>query len=206
MNIQFIGGEGGGKTTAIDRLRAENVFPDALFVRQPGGTEISEAIRDQVLFNKGFAHRPSPRTQFHLFMAARCQLWDEVLRPALRDGRLCISDRGEDGTYVYQCYAQLSIDNPQRYVDCLNEMRIPLPDLSLLFHLDPEVGLQRKQGDVHGNFFDQEKLAFHHRISEGYRRWTRYLEEHGHHVDVIDASKSPDDVYTEVKRLIAAHL
>jgi len=196
--VTFEGGEGAGKTTQIEllaaALRAEGRA--VLCTREPGGDPVAEAIRAVLL------HRDEPighRTETLLFVAARAQVVDRVIRPALLSGAIVLCDRYADSTVVYQGHARgLPLDDVRR----LNAFATGglAPDLTLLLDQDPEIGLARQPDR---NRMESEDLAFHSRVREG------YLAEAGAdpgRYRVLDASRSASEVHAEVLAAVRACL
>jgi len=179
MFITLEGSEGSGKTSHIpslvEYLREKNytVFP----TREPGGTTISEQIRD-ILHDLKNAEM-HPRTETLLYQAARAQIVEQVIKPRLADGEIVISDRYYDSTIAYQGYG---------HEQNLEEVRALVkyatggltPDLTILLDLDIEVGLKRKtQNGAEWNRMDTHEIEFYKRVRAGYlemakqepRRW-----------------------------------
>ncbi len=161
--VTFEGVEGSGKSTQI-RLLAEALRSDGHRVcctREPGGDPVAEAIRE-VLLREG--EPVGHRTETLLFVAARAQVVDCVIRPALEAGEIVLCDRFADSTVAYQGHARgLALDAVRR----LNAFATGglVPDLTLLLDLDPAIGLARQQDR---NRMEAEALAFHQRVREGY--------------------------------------
>ncbi len=178
--ITFEGPEGSGKSTQINllhhRLAAEGWC--VVMTREPGGTRIGNAIRQLLL---DVAHTEMhPRAETLLFNAARAQLVDEVIRPALAAGQIVLCDRYADSTLAYQGYGHgQTLDD--LYGLIAYATRGLLPTLTVYLDIAPEEGLQRKQDAEHGewNRLDAQTLAFHERVRAGYlalaeadpRRW-----------------------------------
>src|SRR3989339_773732 len=141
--ISFEGGEGSGKTVQIKRLRdhlTEKGF-DVLVVREPGGTVISEQIRDVVLSakNVGIAYT----TEVLLFQAARAQLYRELVLPSLEAHKVVLMDRTRDSSVVYQGMVRgFGVE----VIEQLNNIstRETYPDLTVLLDVSVEVGLRRR--------------------------------------------------------------
>lgn len=169
--ITFEGPEGGGKSTQIRHLQhslAAQGF-DVLLTREPGGTPISQSIRSILLDQSNTAM--SPRAETLLFNAARAQLVDEVIRPALEEGKVVLCDRYADSTTAYQGHGR-----GQSFEDLHALWHFATqslsPDLTILFDLDPIKGLKRKQdGDeAEWNRMEAEALAFHETVRRGFLR------------------------------------
>ena len=179
--ITFEGPEGSGKSTQIRLLAAalEAQGLRVLTTREPGGTCIGDAVRS-ILLN---AHNTtmSPRTEALLFNAARAQLVDEVIRPALDAGLLVLCDRYADSTLAYQGYGRGQSLEPLRLLGRYATDGLT-PDLTFYLDIDPVEGLRRKQTGAaeEWNRMEQQQLAFHRAVREGYlalaraeqARWT----------------------------------
>ncbi len=196
--ITFEGVEGAGKTTQVQRL--ETVLgPDVVVTREPGGTPVSERIRDIFLTSD----RITTMTELLLIAAARAQHVDERIRPALASNQIVICDRFIDATVAYQGYRG-GID--LEIIHQLNHIATGglTPDITFILDLPPEIGLQRQQQDeTHRDRLDREPLEFHRRVREGY---LAAAEADPHRVKLIDAAQSPDDVHTAVLAEYQAYL
>ena len=195
--ITFEGVEGAGKTTQVQRL-ATALGPDVVVTREPGGTPVSERIRDIFLTSD----RITTMTELLLIAAARAQHVDERIRPALASNQIVICDRFIDATVAYQGYRG-GID--LEIIHELNHIATGglTPDITFVLDLLPEIGLQRQQGETHRDRLDREPLEFHRRVREG------YLAAAGaepHRVKLIDAAQSPDDVHTAILTEYQAYL
>lgn len=163
--ISLEGIDGCGKTTLKEQL--EDYLHgkyEILIVREPGGTEISEKIRDMLLDirNEGML----ARTEAFLYAAARSQLVEEVIRPALMAGKIVIADRYMDSTVAYQGYGRgLDIEFLQQLnLLCTAGLR---PDLTLLLDIDPQEGQKRRKKDIPDRL-EKEGIDFQSRIRAGY--------------------------------------
>ncbi len=166
--ITMEGPDGAGKTTQIERLKAyltEKGY-DVLLTREPGGTVISEAVRELLLDP---AHKEmKPSTELLLYAAARAQLVGEVIGPAVEAGKAVISDRFVDSSVVYQGIARgLGVET----VYAVNAPAIGkyMPDVTFLLDLPAEVGIARKKNQAELDRMEQESLVFHRKVAEGYR-------------------------------------
>ena len=161
--ITFEGVEGAGKTTQVQRL-ASTLGPNVVLTREPGGTPISERIRDLFFTSDGI----TPMTELLLIAAARAQHVDEHIRPALAANQIVICDRFIDATVAYQGYRG-GID--LELIHQLNRIATGglIPDLTFVLDLPPEIGLQRQQqGATHRNRLDREPLELHRKVRDGY--------------------------------------
>ena len=143
--ITFEGGEGVGKTTQLRLIREylEDKGVDAVFLREPGGNEISEKIREVILDRANFDM--TGMCEALLYSAARAQLCEKVIRPALEKGKLVICDRFTDSTFAYQGVARgLGADK----IETMNNLACGdlVPDLTLFLDLRPELAFRIKGG------------------------------------------------------------
>ncbi|MCE7861837.1 MAG: dTMP kinase [Chloroflexi bacterium CFX2] len=202
MFITLEGPEGSGKTSHIPHLveflreKGHIVFP----TREPGGTSISEQIRD-VLHDMKNAEM-HPRTETLLYQAARAQIVEQVIKPRLADGEIVISDRYYDSTIAYQGYGhQQNLDDVRALVKYATGGLTP--DLTILLDLDVELGLGRKKKDDEWNRLDAYTVEFHHRVRAGYLEMVR--AEPNRWV-VVDAGQAWESVQAELRKVILARL
>lgn len=189
--ITFEGGEGGGKTTQIVRLRDRltKVGHDVIVLREPGGTVISEQIREVVLSSKnvGIAFT----TEVLLFQAARAQIYREIVLPSLAAGKVVLMDRSRDSSVVYQGIVR---GFGEKLIEELNDIstKNTYPDLTVLLDLSVEVGLERRRESGKVDRLDMESTDFHRQVREGYlkiakadktKRWV-----------ILDASPALEEV------------
>lgn len=182
-----------GKTTQA-RLLLEALGPEALGVREPGGTQAGERIRHIL---KDPAVKLSPRAEALLFAAARAELVEQVIRPALEAGRTVVSDRFLDSSLAYQGGARgLGLEQVGRMnALALGGLR---PDLTLLLDVDPDIAA-RRAGEP--DRFEHEGAELQRRVLEAYEeliaadpeRWRR-----------IDASRAPEEVHAYVLAAVEA--
>jgi dTMP kinase len=201
--ITFEGGEGVGKSTQIRRLaaRLSADLPEVVATREPGGSPGAEAIRDLVL--RGAADRWSPVTETLLMYAARRDHIERVIRPALDRGAWVVCDRYADSTRAYQGAAGGTdpglIAAMEQYV--LEEAR---PDLTLVFDLEPELGLERALDRAGAEVrFESKGVAFHTRLRSAFLEIAAREPER---CVVIDANGSPDQVEQSVWEAIQDRL
>lgn len=167
--ITFEGGEGAGKSTQVRRL-AERLTAggrEVVTTREPGGSPGAESIRDIVL--KGAADRWSPVTEALLMYAARRDHIERVILPALARGAWVICDRFADSTRAYQGGAG-GVD--RGLIDALEDHVLDgaRPNLTLVFDLPPEVGLERAHARAGAEMrFESKGMAFHTRLREAFR-------------------------------------
>ena len=158
--ISFEGTEGSGKTTQAELLADWLSKQDPVLVREPGGTELSEQIRDVLLY-RGL--QIDPEAEMYLFMASRRQLIAEVIEPALAAGQIVIADRYHDSTLAYQ--------GGGRGVATPWPATFPKPAVTFLLVGDVEAGLGRHEAAGKSkDRMERESLEFHRRVAEAYER------------------------------------
>lgn len=196
MFITFEGPDGAGKSTIINMVAQE--LKDALLTREPGGIDIAEQIRNVILDKKNTAM--DPRTEALLYAAARRQHLIEKVKPALEAGKIVLCDRFIDSSLAYQGHARgLGIDE----VFTINQFAIEkmMPDLTLYFDIEPELGLQRinKNKGREVNRLDLEDIEFHHKVREGYQL---VMERFPERFVKIDASGTLEEVFTATMQVL----
>ncbi len=201
--ISFEGGEGVGKTTQIALLKKhlETAGHEVVAVREPGGTRLSEKIRELVLSPEykeiGFT------TEVLLFQAARAQIYAEIVLPSLRAGQIVLMDRTRDSSVVYQGMVR---GFGMEAIESLNEISTQhtTPGLTLLLDYDPEKGLQRRAQTGEQNRLDLEKLDFHRKVRDTYLELA-HKDTIGRW-QVIDGSKSVREVEEEIGGIVQQFL
>jgi dTMP kinase len=200
--VTFEGGEGSGKSTQIGRLaarlRARGVEP--VLTREPGGTPLAEGIRTLLLDTRP---APGPVAEAFLMEAARAELVAGVIRPAIAAGRIVLCDRYDDSTLAYQG-AGRGLDPVM--LRGLNRAATGglVPDLTLLFDLEPTLGLARRSSAAGAtNRLDREPTEFHARVREAYLALAR--AEPARFV-VLDAARAPEAIEAEVWEAVAPRL
>ena len=197
--ITFEGTDGGGKTTQIQRLTADlrEAGYDVCLTREPGGTPISEQIRDMLL-NPDHSEMTAT-TELLLYAASRAQHVSEVIKPALEAGKVVISSRFADAMVVYQGYGRgLGLER----IHHLNRIATDgvTPDVTFVLDLPVDIGLQRVQNSRGGlDRLEREKIEFHRRLREGYQI---IASQEPQRLKIIDAQVSPDQVYAQIQAII----
>ena len=202
MFITLEGPEGSGKSSQLpdlaEFLRGQGW--DVLTTREPGGTPIGDQIR-QILMRLD-NQELHPRTEILLFLASRAQLVEQVIKPALREGKLVLCDRFGDSTLAYQGYGHgLNLDTLRIMLDFATDKL--KPDLTLLLDVDVETGLQRKRKEDEWNRLDAYALAFHQRVREGYHELCRQEPERWR---VIDAMQPKEAVQLALRQAVMQFL
>lgn len=198
--VTFEGPEGSGKTTIINMLTEYLVEQgiEVVHTREPGGSAIAEQIRDVILDKNNTTM--DPRTEALLFAASRRQHLVEKVIPALKAGKVVICDRFIDSSLAYQGKGRnLGIQNI--YDINLFATDGILPDLTLLFDIDVEKGLERvfKDKDREVNRLDVAKVEFHKLVRSGYLEVAKKYPER---IKIIDASKSVNEVFNDTKEIV----
>lgn len=203
--ITFEGGEGSGKSTQIRRLaaRLQEQGRDLLITREPGGTPEAEAVR--ALLVSGDVARWTPTSEALLNYAAREQHLEQVIRPALATGRTVLCDRFMDSTRAYQGYAG---GCDLGFIDALEKAVVgpTRPGLTLVFDLDPAIGLARAKarGDAQAeDRYERKGLAFHQKLREGF---LDILRREPKRCRLVDASQDIDAVAEDVWSIIEGAL
>jgi len=196
--ITFEGPDGCGKSTQVaplaDYLRSKGRV--VYTTREPGGTEISDQVRQIIMAMKNTSMHP--RTELLLFLSARAQLVEEVIRPRLVAGDIVISDRYADSTLAYQGYGH-GVDRDA--IRSLLEFATGglKPDLTLLLDVDAETGLRRRQtGGGEWNRLDAYQLEFHRRVREGYHELAALEPERW---VTVDGAQTPEMVQFAIRRV-----
>ena len=184
--ITFEGGEGSGKTTQAELLGDWLSSRNPIVVREPGGTELGERIREVVLYA---GLEIDAEAEMYLFMASRRQLIAEVIAPALEKGQIVIADRYHDSTLAYQGGA--------RGVPTNWPSTFPRPDITFLLTGPVETGLGRHEDAGKAkDRMEQESIDFHRKVAEAYDRLaaaepSRFVR--------LDASGSKEKIHLEVR-------
>lgn len=201
--ITFEGPEGSGKTTHCKLLaeHLQSLGHDVLLSREPGGTEISQQIRQILMDMKNRSMFPA--TEFLLFSAARAQLVREKLAPHLAGGGVVILDRYFDSSLAYQGYGHNLSLEMIRAVNAFATDSLT-PDLTLLLDIDPERGLRRKQTNgVEWNRLDSYTLAFHQRTRHGFLELAQAEPDRWR---VLNADQRVPTLQNEVRRVVEAFI
>jgi dTMP kinase len=184
--ITFEGTEGSGKTTQAEMLGEWLAPHEPVVIREPGGTELGEQIREVLLYS-GLAI--DPEAEMYLFMASRRQLIAEVIAPALAAGQIVVADRYHDSTLAYQGGGRgLATTWPASF---------PRPDITFLFVGDVEAGIGRHEtSGKRKDRMEQESMDFHRRVGEEY---TRLAAADPKRFVRLDAAGSRDKIHLEVR-------
>ncbi len=202
MFITFEGPEGSGKTSQLPALvdYLEGLGFQVVSTREPGGTAISDQIREVLTSMKN--QELHPRTEILLFLAARAQLVEQVIKPALQAGKIVFCDRYGDSTLAYQGYGHgLDLTILRQMLDFATDHL--QPDLTLFLDLDVEIGLARKKKASEWNRLDAYALAFHKRVREGYHQ---LIAEEPERWVTVDATQDMKTVQANLRKTILKKL
>jgi dTMP kinase len=192
--ITLEGIEGSGKSTSLDTISQslETLNIEFIVTKEPGGGPLGKDLRKMLLDKRTSI---SSEVELLLMMADRKNHIDNIVEPSLEKGIWVISDRYLDSSYAYQGGGrQINVSK----IDLLTELlKFPIPDLTLLFDLSPEIALQRAKNRSELDRFESEPMDFHQRIREAYLTLAndnieRYI--------VIDASKDIQNVKDQVQK------
>jgi dTMP kinase len=191
--VTFEGIDRSGKTTQAGLL-VEALGSGAVAVREPGGTELGERVRELV---KDARLEPGPRAEALLFAAARAELVDGVIRPALEAGRVVVSDRFLDSSLAYQGDARgLGVDEVERVNRFATEGL--LPDLTFLLDLDPAEAAERA-GML--DRFEDEGLSLQRAVAAAYER---LAEADAGRWRRLDAGRPAQEIHADVLAAVDA--
>lgn len=187
--ITLEGPDGSGKSTVAKLLYdyIKNSGKMIEFTREPGGTKISEDIREILLNNDN--HNMTSKTEALLYAAARAQHTEEKIKPLLDEGYIVLSDRYVLSSLAYQGHSRgLGIET----VMDINKFAMgeTYPDLVLFFDVDPQIALSRKYINREGDRLENEGKEFHNKTYEGY---TRAIKKYPNNIKMIDANGSIQD-------------
>lgn len=197
--ITFEGPDGCGKTSIINLIK--EYYKDnekIIFTREPGGTKISEKIREIILSNDN--DNMSPRTEALLYSASRAQHIDELVKPNLEKGNIVISDRFVLSSLAYQGGGrELGVENVKK----INDFAIDgvNPDMIIFFYVDPLTTLKRKSLNENADRLELSGDDFHSRVYDTYMELLEQMKD-DKVLRKVDATKSMDEVFENVKNII----
>lgn len=195
--IVLEGSDGSGKSTIAKKIGDyyKDKGRDIEFTREPGGTKISEKVRDLILDNNNT--EMNYRTEALLYAAARAQLVSEKIKPWLNEGKIVISERYVYSSLVYQGIGRgLGVDEVKK----INDFAIDglKPDMVLMLDVNPEKALNRKLNINGGDRLENEDISFHKEVYEGYKKLVPLFPE----IKVINAERKIDEIFNEIKKII----
>ncbi len=201
--ITLEGGEGSGKTTQAAGLEARfrEAGMDVLAVREPGGTVISEQIREVVLSTKNT--NIAFTTEVLLFQAARAQIYSELVLPALEEGKIVLMDRSRDSSVVYQGIVR---EFGVSLVEQLNNIstKNTYPDITFLLDLPSKIGLDRREEEGGQDRIDLESHTFHQKVRDAYLQLAE--NDASGRWKVIDAVRDIDEIQEELWQYLTKNI
>ena len=202
--ITFEGGEGCGKTTQIHKL-ANRIKSIALIpfvvTREPGGAPSAELIRG--LLVNGDAEKWRPATEGLLMSAARHEHVEQIIRPALAQNKLVMSDRFVDSTIVYQGIVGGVARND---IDAMNHIACGdiSPDVTIILDIDSQIGLTRAKSRGAGeDRFEAKGLTYHEKVRAGF---LDIAADDPSRCMVINANRTPDDIAEDIWQVVRPYL
>jgi len=196
--ITFEGTDGSGKTTQIklveDYVREKGY--EVVLTREPGGTKVSELIRDLIL--DPINDEIVPLTEMILYAASRAQHVAQVIKPAIDMGKIVICDRFVDSSYAYQgCGRGVDL----KIVADVNRVAIDgtVPDITFFLDIDPEIAIKRRINSTGADRIEQEKIDFHTRVYDGYKKMAMFYSDR---IKTIDANKSIKDISSQINEYL----
>jgi dTMP kinase len=197
MFITLEGPEGCGKSTQAKKLKnyLENQGHSVLLTIEPGGTQVGKKIRELLLDPESVL---DDTTEVYLFAADRSEHVSKIIKPALSDGKIAISDRYIDSTLAYQIGGRGLPEDLVRYINMISSQGL-LPDLTIVLDVSPEIGLKRATENGTDRF-EQEKVAFHDRVRAKY---LQIAESEPGRVKVVKTDKiGIDEVQDKIRQII----
>jgi len=192
--ITFEGIEGCGKSTQAKKLH--EYFAGSILTREPGGTKAGEKIREILIDEK--IEKLEAKTELFLNFAARLEHVEKLIKPALAQNKMVISDRFFDSTYAYQGSA-FGLD--YQLIDEVKKMTIGdfIPDVTFLIDVPVELAFQRIEGRAGNNRYEKFSLDFHQKVRDGFL----LLAKKNPRIIVIDGTKSPEEIFQKILNLIS---
>lgn len=197
--ISFEGVEGGGKTTNIQYIaeKISDAGHDIILTREPGGTKLSEAIRE-LLISKDFPEMHS-NTELLLMFAARSEHLNTVILPAIDQGKWVLCDRFTDATYAYQGGGRGIAKQTIETLESLVQGTLK-PDYTFLFDLEAEIGLARAQSRGETDRFEQQHIDFFNRVRNQY---LEMAESEANRYRIVNAQFDLQTVQSQINTLLS---
>jgi dTMP kinase len=196
--ITIEGTDGSGKSTQIAKIKDYFIKnnSEVILLREPGGTKISEKIRELILDlnNKEMSNT----AEVLLYAAARAQLVAEVILPLLKEGKTVVCDRFIDSSYAYQGFGRgISME----IIESANEAALCglMPELTIFLDVAPEIALKRRMKASEADRLEMEKMEFHQRVYEGYKHLSdKYCDR----IVTIDANRAPEEIWVDIENVL----
>ena len=199
MFISFEGIEGSGKSTQIQLLKEflnqEGLEP--VVIREPGGTQIGEKVRD-IFLSKTDEHF-DPLTEVLLLYSSRKQLDTNIIKPALKAGKIVIADRFADATIAYQAYGKSVSKEFIAQLHC--DLEISNPDLTFFIDISPKLSKARIS-DRESDRMESESIEFFSKVRSGYQ----VCAKDSGRVLTVDGKDSIENIFLQIKEAVAKKL
>lgn len=198
--IVIEGGDGAGKDTQIALIKKRFGTKNFIYTRDPGGTPIGAKLRAMLQYGKDLCDE----AELFLLLAARAEVAYQVIEPALAAGKNVVSNRFDLSTYAYQIYGR-GRRRETKFICRMSDVarRAAVPDLVVLLDVPPEVGLARSERRAQKvTRFEEEKLAFHRRVREGYKAGVKRFKR----VAIVDSNRPPPAIFADVEQALTAIL
>ncbi len=198
--VTIEGPDGSGKSTQLNFIKKyfEKLEIEPVYTREPGGTAISEKIREIILDkeNKGM----DAKAEALLYAASRAQHVSQVIRPALESGRIVICDRYIDSSIVYQGIAR----NLGDYVEEISKWATDglMPDLTIVIIVDPDTGKSRRSNREEDRI-ESENNSFHQKVYNGYKSLKNKFQER---ILIVDGTKSMEEISNQISQALEKFL
>lgn len=192
--ITFEGTDGSGKTTQIKILEQhmKEKGYEVVLTREPGGTKVSEMIRELILDPANT--EIVPLTEMILYAASRAQHVAQVIKPSVDMGKMVICDRFVDSSYAYQgCGRGVDL----KVIADVNRVAIDqmIPDITFFLDMDPEIAIKRRISSTGADRIELEKLDFHKRVYSGYKKMASLYPDR---IKTIDANKPIEEISVQI--------
>ena len=194
--ITIEGMDGSGKTTQINMIRdyiSEKGY-NVILAREPGGTKISEKIRDIILDPANATMAAT--TEMLLYASARAQLVAEIIKPAIENGSVVVCDRFIDSSIAYQGFGRGIDINTIMDVN-MAAMDGMMPNITFFIDISPEVALKRRMASSTADRIEQERMEFHMKAYEGYKRLANLYPER---IKTIDGNRTVEEISQEIRK------
>jgi len=194
--ITIEGMDGSGKTTQINIIRdyISQKGYNVIIAREPGGTKISEKIRDIILDPANATMAAT--TEMLLYASARAQLVAEIIKPAVENGSVVVCDRFIDSSFAYQGFGRGIDINTIADVNRA-AMDGMVPDLTFFIDMSPEIALKRRMASSMADRIEKEHMEFHMKAYNGYKKLARLYPER---IKTIDGNRTVEEISQEIRK------
>lgn len=200
--ITFEGGEGAGKTTLIERFKSEltQAGYSVVVTREPGGSRLGETVRE-LLLNKEKNLLIGAKAELLLFLAARAEHVEEVIKPSLLEDKIVLCDRFNDSSIAYQGFARgLGMDDVEALCNFATDGL--MPGITFFLDVDPSVGMERISKRSKPDRIEALKNNFHAHVREAFLALSvKYPQR----IKVLDAHKSAEQVFVQALKHLKSY-